>query len=250
MARLASRSNPPPAAALLLLLAVACGAPAGDAAPDAAADAAPGEDPAAAARPRAEHPLDRLPAGPAGDAVRRAIDAHGGWPAWERQAAVDYRKTTRRFAADGSVAAEVVERHRYRLHPPLGMRIERRGGEPPVALLNRGDQAWKTLDGEVAEAQQDRDEAWNVTFGSPVGWRAPSGRRCRREGTTERGKSGGAERGLRFAKGRDPKARSPPAPPGGSDRQPLLRPTITKAARRFCHQQSSLGRVQTGRSFP
>lgn len=157
MARLPRLAGTALAAALLVGLA-SCGAP--------PADPAAAGMPAPAAEAAEVHPLERLPAGPAGHAVRRAIEAAGSWQAWEEKAAVDYRKTTRSFAPDGSVAREVVERHRYRLHPPLGVRIERESEEGPVVLLNKGDQAWKTVGGAVATSQQDRDQAWNSTFGS------------------------------------------------------------------------------------
>lgn len=158
MARPPRLCLPRAALAAAFLVAASCGTP-----PD---EPAPENAPEPAAEAAGVHPMERLPPGPAGDAVRRGIEAAGGWEAWEAKPAVDYRKTTRSFAPDGSVAREVVERHRYRLHPPLGIRIEREGEEGRVVLMNRGDQAWKTVDGALATSQQDRDQAWNSTFGS------------------------------------------------------------------------------------
>lgn len=113
------------------------------------------------------HPMDRLPDGPAGDVVRRAIEAHGGWEAWRALPGVEYRKVTITFEENGAVADSAVERHRYRLHPTAAMRIDGtddRGRD--VALRNVGDQAWKYVDGRRARGPLNRNEAWNSTFGS------------------------------------------------------------------------------------
>ncbi len=113
-------------------------------------------------------PVERLPDGPAGDVVRRSIAfAAGGWEGWEARRSVEYRKRTTTLAPDGSVERERVELHRYLLHPGPRMRIEYEDGEGRrVVLVNDGDEAWKLVDGEVATSQEDRDHAWNSTFGS------------------------------------------------------------------------------------
>lgn len=110
--------------------------------------------------------MENLSAGAAGDWVRRGIDAAGGWEAWAAKRTVEFRKTTVRFAADGKVAGSVVERHRYRLQPSLGMRIESEREGRQVVLINNGGQAWKFIDGQGATDQAARDQAWNSTFGS------------------------------------------------------------------------------------
>lgn len=76
---------------------------------------------------RALPAMERLPNGPAGDLVRRAIDAHGGWEAWTGLATISYRKTTVDLDPSGEPADSTVARHRYAIHPGPAIRIERTG---------------------------------------------------------------------------------------------------------------------------
>lgn len=131
------------------------------------ASQAAAEAPAATAAAVIASPLDRLPEDEAGRVVRRAIDHAGGWEAWEEARTLNYEKTTVTLAADGSERSRLVQRHRYALHPGPKMRIEyldEAGRE--VVLVNDGDEAWKWVGGERVTSQEDRDHAWNSTFGS------------------------------------------------------------------------------------
>jgi len=110
--------------------------------------------------------MDRLPDAPAGDAVRRAIEHAGGWQAWADTRSVDYRKTTIRYTAEGEVEWRRVQRHRYALHPGPKMRIDWEEDGRRIVLINNGQQAWKLVDGELADSQEDRDEADSATYGS------------------------------------------------------------------------------------
>lgn len=111
-------------------------------------------------------PLERLPEGRAGEVVRRAIHAAGGWEAWADKEGVEYRKRTIRFGDGGEVERETVQRHLYRLHPSPQMRIEWQEDGREVVLINDGQQAVKLADGRLATSQEDRDQAWNSTWGS------------------------------------------------------------------------------------
>lgn len=110
--------------------------------------------------------LDRLPENRAGEVVQQAIDAAGGWDTWTDQRTVAYRKTTLQFDEDGNVEDELVQQHYYVLHPSPKMRIEWEEDGRQYLLVNDGEQAWKWVDGQRATLQEDRDEAWNSTFGS------------------------------------------------------------------------------------
>lgn len=112
-------------------------------------------------------PMERLPEGEAGDLVRRAIEAHGGWEAWSELETVSYRKATIRLNEDGEVTDSTVAHHRYALHPGPKMHIgwtDEDGRR--VTLMNDGDEAWKFVDGEHEGGPMDQDQAWNSTFGS------------------------------------------------------------------------------------
>ncbi len=112
-------------------------------------------------------PLERLPESEAGDLVRRAIEAHGGWDAWAALPAVDYRKTTISYADDGTVTDSTVERHRYALDPGPRMRIDWTDEDGRrITLMNDGDEAWRFVDGEESRSLTNPHQAWNSTFGS------------------------------------------------------------------------------------
>ena len=115
--------------------------------------------------PAMRSPLDSLPAGPAGDTVRRAIAHVGGWEAWESKKTVQFRKTTRRLRPDGSAERERVQEHRYRLHP-FAARIEWEEGGKRIVLINDGHEAVKLVDGKKAAGQDETNGARNATFGS------------------------------------------------------------------------------------
>lgn len=128
---------------------------------------APAEPAPAAVGTAAASPLDRLPDSPAGEIVRRAIDAAGGWQAWAAQPTVSYLKVTDRYGPDGEIESSRGDRHRYRLDPSPAMRIEYTGADGrEITLINSGQEAWKLVDGALATDEADRNQAWNSTFGS------------------------------------------------------------------------------------
>jgi hypothetical protein len=114
----------------------------------------------------APSPLDRLPAGPAGAIVRRAIDHTGGWEAWASKKTVQFRKTVVRYRPDGSVERRRVQFHRYVLRPEMKGRIEFEEDGKKIVFVNSGNQALKLVDGRAAPAQEDINSARNNTFGS------------------------------------------------------------------------------------
>jgi hypothetical protein len=111
-------------------------------------------------------PLDNLPAGAAGDAVRRAIKHHGGMGAWTGKTTVQFRKTTTRYAADGKAARGPTQFHRYVLDPRMRARIEWEEDGRKIVLINDGGLGVKLVDGRPATATSDVNQARNVTFGS------------------------------------------------------------------------------------
>ena len=111
-------------------------------------------------------PLDRLPADRAGEIVRRAIAYAGGWSAYENARTIQFKKTTIRYLPDGREESRRVQLHRYRLHPGMSARIEWEEGGQRIVLANDGRNAWKWVDGKVATAQDDVNQARNNTFGS------------------------------------------------------------------------------------
>jgi len=111
-------------------------------------------------------PLDRLPAGPAGVIVRRAIDHTGGWAAWDSKRTVQFKKTVIRYRPDGSVERRRVQFHRYVLRPEMKGRIEFEEDGRRIVFINSGGQAVKVVDGKLASTQDDTNSARNNTFGS------------------------------------------------------------------------------------
>ncbi|MEO8191260.1 MAG: hypothetical protein ABI682_13040, partial [Acidobacteriota bacterium] len=120
---------------------------------------------AVTAAARAAFPADRMPDGPAGAVVSRAL-AFAGGDAWKSKKSVEFRKTVTRYKPDGSVERKRVEMHRYRLTPRLGARIERDEEGRKVLLVNDGYTAWRFVDGQQATAVQDVNGARGATFGS------------------------------------------------------------------------------------
>ena len=134
-------------------------------------------------------------AGPAGDAVRRSIAHHGGMAAWAAKTSVQFRKTTTRFGKDGKVDRRMAQFHRYVLRPRLRARIEWEEDGKQVVLINDVGQAVKYVDGRLATAEADVNQARSATFGShyvfnmpfkladPGAQLAPAGRRRLPDGT-------------------------------------------------------------------
>lgn len=120
---------------------------------------------AVAAAARVAIPADRMPDGPAGAVVSRAL-AYAGEDAWKSKTSVEFRKTVTRYKPDGSVERKRVEMHRYRLQPRFGGRIERDEEGKKVLLVNDGYQAWRFVDGQPATTQEDAHAARGATFGS------------------------------------------------------------------------------------
>lgn len=111
--------------------------------------------------------MERLPDDSAGEVVRRAIEAHGGWEAWVGLGAVDYRKTTISYDEGGAVTDSTVERHRYALRPERKIRIDRVDGDGrTVVLMNDGDEAWQVVDGRLDRGILGRSPARAPTDGS------------------------------------------------------------------------------------
>jgi hypothetical protein len=107
-----------------------------------------------------------LPKDQAGQIVQRAIDYHGGWDAWAAKETVEFDKTTIRYRPDGTEESRRKQHHRYVLRPELKARIEWEKEGRKIALTNSGGDAWRTVDGQPATSEEDRNGARNSTFGS------------------------------------------------------------------------------------
>lgn len=111
--------------------------------------------------------LERLPESPAGQIVSRSIEfATGDWKGWASKKTVQYRKTTVQLDENGDVRRRIVQDHYYVLHPNPKMHIAWREDGRHYVIINDGEQAWKWVDGERATSEQDRNHAWNSSFGS------------------------------------------------------------------------------------
>ena len=98
--------------------------------------------------------------------VDKAIEHAGGWDAWLATRTIQFRKTTVRFAEDGSVANTRVQFHKYVLQPSPMMRIDWESNGSQGVMINDGKQAWKLVNGKPATLQEDINSARNNTFGS------------------------------------------------------------------------------------
>jgi len=104
--------------------------------------------------------------GDAAAVVRQSIDHHGGIAAWAAKKTVQFKKTTTRFAKDGSVERRRVQLHRYVLRPRFKARVEWEEDGKAIVNVNDGAVAWKLVDGRPATATEDVNQARNGTFGS------------------------------------------------------------------------------------
>lgn len=114
----------------------------------------------------AADPLATMPSDGAGRTVRRAMEHHGGFTAWAGKKTVQFRKTTTRFGADGTVDRRPTQLHSYVLQPRFRARVEWQEGGKQVVLINDGGQGVKFVDGRPATAEADVNQARGVTFGS------------------------------------------------------------------------------------
>lgn len=111
--------------------------------------------------------LDRLPDSQAGEIVSRSIEfATGDWQGWASKQTVQYRKTTVQFDENGEERRRLVQDHYYVLHPSPKMHIAWEEDGRRFVIINDGEQAWKWIDGERATNEEDRNHAWNSSFGS------------------------------------------------------------------------------------
>jgi hypothetical protein len=98
--------------------------------------------------------------------AQRGIDYAGGMGAWASKKSVEFKKTVTKFKPDGTVEWIHVEKHRYRLQPSFGARIEREESGKKSLMANNGWKAWKFLDGQEMTSQTDNNSARGSTFGS------------------------------------------------------------------------------------
>lgn len=115
----------------------------------------------------ASSPMDRLPDSQAGEVVRRAIEAAGGWSTWTAKKNVTYRKVITSFDSTGDVERTYTQRHRYILHPTAKMCIEYENAQGQrILLVNNGMQVRKWVNGKRDSTKEGQNHAWNSTFGS------------------------------------------------------------------------------------
>lgn len=111
--------------------------------------------------------VDRLPETHAGQIVSRSVEfATGDWQGWASKKTVEYRKTTIQIDENGEELRRIIQDHYYMLHPSPKMHIAWEEDGTDYVIINDGEQAWKWVDGKRATSQQERDHAWNSSFGS------------------------------------------------------------------------------------
>ncbi len=98
--------------------------------------------------------------------VEKAITHAGGFEAWTATRTLQFRKTSKRFAPDGSLTSTFVQFHRYQMQPSPRMRIEWEQDGQKILLINNGKEAWKFVNGKRATTQQDINSARGSTFGA------------------------------------------------------------------------------------
>lgn len=117
---------------LLLLFAAACSQPSAP-----AADGAAGE-----------RTVMQLTDDEAGRIVRRAIDAAGGWEAWQSHRDAEFVATLTIFTPIGEVASETIFLHKLLLHRP-GVRVDSIGLIEPVTFGFDGQREWMLRGGRA-----------------------------------------------------------------------------------------------------
>ncbi len=115
--------------------------------------------------PSAVSPLAQLPADEAGNVVRKAIEAAGGWEHWADKETLSYIKVIQFFDSIGVREREVRQLHQYQLHP-LKVRISWDEAGEHYTVINNGQQVWKLKNDQPLTASADADQAWNTSFGS------------------------------------------------------------------------------------
>lgn len=114
----------------------------------------------------AMNPLDRLPDTEAGEIVRKAIEHTGGMDEWQKKKTLGYTKIFKFYDSTGTQLRELRQLHEYQLQPGLKMRISWEEDGNRFAVVNNGSQAWKLKNGEVMTGEDDKNSAWNSSFGS------------------------------------------------------------------------------------
>lgn len=90
----------------------------------------------------------QLPDDDAGRIVRRAIDAAGGWNAWQERQDAEFVATLTIFAPDGEVSSETIFAHRNLLHRP-GVRVDSIGLVDEVVFGFDGGREWMLRGGRA-----------------------------------------------------------------------------------------------------
>ncbi len=101
-----------------------------------------------AAEPPPDASVPRLPAGSAGQILRHAIDAAGGWERWRAVRDVAFVTTFTIYDVAGNVSSESIGLHKSPLHVPPRVRLDSLGLPSPVTLGFDGKDTWMLRDGQ------------------------------------------------------------------------------------------------------
>ncbi len=113
-----------------------------------------------------ESALTNLPDTEAGDIVGKAIEKMGGMENWESKNTISYNKTIKFFDSIGQQLREVKQLHEYQLKPELKIKISWEEDGDKYYILNNGDEARKYKNNELMMSEEDKNSAWNSSFGS------------------------------------------------------------------------------------
>jgi hypothetical protein len=105
--------------------------------------------PSAAAPTAAAQPAPRLPDDDAGRVIARAIDAAGGWDAWQRHRDAAFVSTLTIFDGRGNATSETIFLHKLPLHHGLKTRLESIGLRDEVTFGFDGRETWMLHDGQM-----------------------------------------------------------------------------------------------------
>ncbi|SDB34063.1 hypothetical protein SAMN03097699_0793 [Flavobacteriaceae bacterium MAR_2010_188] len=113
-----------------------------------------------------ESAIKNLPDSEAGEVIRKAINQMGGMENWESKKTLSYNKIIKFFDSTGTQLREVKQLHEYQLQPELKIKITWEEDGDSYESINNGTQAWKFKNGEQMTSEEDKNGAWNSTFGS------------------------------------------------------------------------------------
>ena len=117
-------------------------------------------------KPEGIDSCEALPDNQAGDVVKKAIAAAGGWDNWKSKDNFSFYKKITQLDSTGTVKKIVKQLHTYQLKDGFKARMEWSVGSNNFLILNDGDKAIKYKNGIEMTDKKSENEAWNSSYGS------------------------------------------------------------------------------------